>query len=129
MANYPIHALNRCEFEDENMKAIFERLTNLDAVVDKESANLLRFESQKTRVGQEIQESEKELGELHLKLKALEEVRDKKTKELEHAKRNALKASKSLDQALKDISSWVCRFKVMLSPLLTGLGRTTEMKS
>jgi len=99
------------------LKNIRERLAHLEAIVQAESLALETLEAQKQVTQDEIIESEAAIFELHKELKELQEILDVQTKAVEQVKRTTAKATKVLDQALKEIASMVaflsCKFNVL----------------
>lgn len=89
------------------MTAAQERLGNLLNIVETERATLVRLEGQKENAQDEITSSEEAVAELRENLTGLHEALEEKTKSVEQVKRSTMKASKFLDQALKEISSKV----------------------
>ncbi|TFY79840.1 hypothetical protein EWM64_g4174 [Hericium alpestre] len=94
----------RSQFEEQQLKAIRERLAVLDSTVTAEEANLRRLAETKTRTQAELDEMEEGIKVLQEELKELNEVLEERNKEVDRVKKTALKASKVLDQALKEIS-------------------------
>jgi structural maintenance of chromosome 1 len=99
----------RCEFEEETLQTLRERLASLLAIVDAETATLARLEEEKVHVQQEIHDCEESLAELHKELQVFQADLDEKTKELEKVKRTTAKAMKGLEQVVKEIGSKVRR--------------------
>ncbi|KAJ6561466.1 condensin complex subunit SMC1 [Mycena vulgaris] len=96
---------HQSDFETEALNGALERITHLDKTVSTEQANLDKLEEQKKAAQEDISESEEAIGVLREELSGLQEVLDEKTKTVEQVKRTATKASKGLDQALKEIAS------------------------
>jgi structural maintenance of chromosome 1 len=91
------------------LQAIHERLSQLEAIVKAENANLGNLGQRKLAIQEEIAESERVIAELRDELKDFQETLDEKTKVLDQVKRTTAKSSKVLDQALKEIASKVGR--------------------
>lgn len=72
----------------------------------------MKLEEQKEAAQEDISESETAIGVLREDLSGLQETLEEKTKNVEQVKKTTTKASKVLDQALKEIAS-----KVVLSSL------------
>jgi structural maintenance of chromosome 1 len=72
----------------------------------------VKLEEQKEAAQEDISESETAIGVLREDLSGLQETLEEKTKNVEQVKKTTTKASKVLDQALKEIAS-----KVVLSSL------------
>ena len=89
------------------MKTTTERLAILESTVKAEQATLSKLEDQKRAIQNELTEIENAIATLQEELKGLNDVLEDKTKTVEQVKRTTLKASKGLDQALKEISSMV----------------------
>ncbi|KAJ7118550.1 P-loop containing nucleoside triphosphate hydrolase protein [Mycena crocata] len=66
---------------------------------------MAKLEKQKETAQEEISESENAIGVLREDLSGLQEDLDEKTKNVEQVKKTTTKASKGLDQALKEIAS------------------------
>lgn len=84
-------------------------MTVLKKTVTTEQANLRKLEDQKDTIEKEIASMEEAITGVQEELKELNEVLEEKTKIVEQVKRTTAKAGKGLDQALKEISSKVCR--------------------
>jgi structural maintenance of chromosome 1 len=91
------------------MKTTIERLAILESTVKSEHATLSKLEDQKLATQNELTEIENAITTLQEELKGLNDVLEDKTKIVEQVKRTTSKASKGLDQALKEISSKVSR--------------------
>ncbi|KAJ7098698.1 condensin complex subunit SMC1 [Mycena belliarum] len=96
---------HQSDFETEALNGALERLAHLDKTFSTEEANLVKLEEQKQAAQEDITESEHAIGVLREELSGLQEVLDEKTKNVEQVKRTATKASKVLDQELKEIAS------------------------
>lgn len=99
----------RSAFEEEQIQNIAERMTVLEKTVTTEQANLKKLEDQKDATEKDIASMEEAITGVQEELKELNEVLEEKTKIVEQVKRTTAKAGKGLDQALKEISSKVCR--------------------
>ena len=97
----------RADFEKEGLAQLEERLGRLDAIIQTEEANTEKLQTQKITQEDEIEASESDISRQKEELKASQDVLDDKTKIVDAAKRAALKVSKILDQALKEIATWV----------------------
>ncbi|KAF8882368.1 condensin complex subunit SMC1 [Gymnopilus junonius] len=84
---------NQAAFENEGLTAATERLERLEVLINNEKANLTKLEEQRVAAERDIAASE------------TVEVLDEKTKVVEHVKKTGMKASKVLDQALKEIAT------------------------
>ncbi|KAF7352348.1 Structural maintenance of chromosomes protein [Mycena venus] len=96
---------HQSDFENETLKGTLERITNLDKTINAEQANLVKLEEQKEAAQEDILESETAIGVLREDLSGLQEALEEKTKNVEQVKKTTSKASKVLDQALKEIAS------------------------
>ncbi|KAJ6560360.1 condensin complex subunit SMC1 [Mycena capillaripes] len=96
---------HQSDFETEALKGTQERMINLDKTITAEKANLEKLEKQKEAAQEDISESESAIGVLREDLSGLQEALDEQTKNVEQVKRTTTKASKVLDQALKEIAS------------------------
>ncbi|KAF6764433.1 cohesin complex subunit psm1 [Ephemerocybe angulata] len=86
-------------FEEEGLRSIADRASKLTVIIDTEKANLEKYEQQKAAKQAEIEDGlEEELG-------TLQGVLEEKTKAVEQVKKTTSKASKVLDQALKEIAT------------------------
>ena len=79
----------------------------LDKAIAAEEAAVEKHKTEKVTIQEEIDQSQEAIVELQGGLKDLKEVLDSRTKELDVMKKNASKASKALDQVLKEISLMV----------------------
>ncbi|KDR79797.1 hypothetical protein GALMADRAFT_241878 [Galerina marginata CBS 339.88] len=95
---------NQAEFENEGLTNIRERLGRLDTLIDTEKANLKKLEEQKVAAEKDIEASETVVVNLKEELVAIQETLEEKTKVVDQVKKTNLKASKVLDQALKEIA-------------------------
>ncbi len=98
---------HRADFESEGLKQADERLVRLEAMVQAEQANLERLGAQKVDRANDIKDLEANISILKEELRVLQDALDEKTKAVDAAKKAALKASKVLDQSLKEITTWV----------------------
>ncbi|KAJ3507775.1 hypothetical protein NLJ89_g6117 [Agrocybe chaxingu] len=95
---------NQSDFETEGLTQAQSRLTQLDAIINAEKANLAKLQQQKVAAEQDIATSEAAIESLKEELGTLQEALEEKTKVVEQVKKTAGKASKVLDQALKEIA-------------------------
>ncbi|KAJ7032498.1 condensin complex subunit SMC1 [Mycena alexandri] len=107
-----IKVANIREYEERQLKVAQEesearlRFDNQIArLTHQQEANLVKLEQQKAAAQEEISDSEDAIGVLREELSGLQEGLDEKTKNVEQVKRTTTKASKVLDQALKEIAS------------------------
>ena len=84
-----------------------ERLTTLDNSIEAEKNAIERHKQEKLDIQDKIDDAQRRVVELQEELKELNEALDEKTKELEAVKKSTAKASRVLDQALKDIATKV----------------------
>lgn len=89
------------------METVRERLNRLDSLIDTERANLTKLEEQKFAAEQDIASQETIVATLKEELVGLHESLEGKSKVVDQVKKGALKASKLLDQALKEIAAHV----------------------
>lgn len=99
--------VRRIDFEKEGLAQVEERMDRLEAIIHAEEANIERLKIQKITQEKEIKALEGDLLRLREELESSQEILDEKTKALDEAKRTGLKVSKVLDQALKEIATWV----------------------
>ena len=97
----------RTKFEDDQLKAIEERLTTLATTAIDHTASLTRLATSKADAQAEIDEAQSGVEALQEELKAYLEDLEDKNRELDDVKRTASKANKALDKALKDIAAKV----------------------
>jgi structural maintenance of chromosome 1 len=100
-------AFFRSKWQEDQLKTVHDRRSTLHTLVKAETVNLEKLTGQKSTVEQEIAEAESEIADLQEELKELQETLDERTKVVEQVKRTTTKASKVLDQALKEIASKV----------------------
>ena len=81
-----------------------ERLTHLNTLIESEQLTLTKLEEQKVKAEDDIKASEEDVAELKEELQELQETLEEKGKIVDQVKRTTLKASKVLDQALKEIA-------------------------
>lgn len=93
----------RVKFEEEQLRATQARLDDLDNVIRTEDEALVRHEQTKQRIEAEIQEAETNIEELKEDLAKANEDLENRTTEVEQAKKTFNKATKGVDQVLKDI--------------------------
>ncbi|KAF8872389.1 cohesin complex subunit psm1 [Gymnopilus junonius] len=96
---------NQAAFENEGLTAATERLERLEVLINNEKANLTKLEEQRVAAERDIAASETVVSNLKEELIGLQEMLDEKTKVVEHVKKTGMKASKVLDQALKEIAT------------------------
>lgn len=96
------------------MATLRERLAALDAAMNAERAAIQKHEAEKLAIQEEIDQLQESIVEFQEELKELNEVLEARTKELETVKKNTLRASKVLDQALKEIASKASEMMVTL---------------
>ncbi|EGO30022.1 hypothetical protein SERLADRAFT_458485 [Serpula lacrymans var. lacrymans S7.9] len=96
---------HQSQFEEEQYKNIRERLSTLQNMVQAEQAKMTELENKKRDIEREIAEAQETLSELRDELNGLNETLEQKNKSVEHVKRAHAKASKVLDQALKEIGT------------------------
>jgi structural maintenance of chromosome 1 len=111
-------AFFRSQWQEDQLKAIRDRRSNLETLIKTEKTNLEKLTGQKSTVEQEIAGAESEIAELQEELKELQEALDEQTKTVEQVKRTTTKASKVLDQALKEIASKVGYHRIPLGSAL-----------
>ena len=108
----------RADFENEGLVNLQERLTRLETLVNAEEINLGKLGEQKLVTEREIADSENILANLRTELAKLQETLEERNKVVDQVKKTALKSSKILDQALKEIALCVSDDKA------TGQNRT-----
>jgi len=81
-----------------------ERLARLETLIGAEEVNLGKLGEQKLATEQEIADSEKIVDNLKTELAKLQETLEERNKVVDQVKKTALKSSKVLDQALKEIA-------------------------
>lgn len=111
---YPLLNHHRSEFEAEQLRATEERFATLQSTISAEEVNLVTHEEKKRTIQEELQQEERTIAEEKEALKTLQEDLEEKTKVVEQAKKKAGKASKALDQVLKDIATKVIYFFVFV---------------
>ncbi|KLO14413.1 cohesin complex subunit psm1 [Schizopora paradoxa] len=135
---------HQIEFDEQQLKAIHDRLNLLEASMTTERATIQRTEAEKNDIQSEIDEATERITELQDDLKALNDVLDTATKDLDTVKKETSKSSKVLDQALKDIASKndeieklaserssiyrKCRLEEVKLPMLAGSLRDVPME-
>ncbi|KAH7929959.1 RecF/RecN/SMC protein [Leucogyrophana mollusca] len=135
---------HQSQFEEEQLKITQGRLTTLQNTLQTEQARVTELQGKKQQIQQEIQEAQESIEELRDELQGLNEILEEKTKTVEQVKRTHAKASKVLDQALKEIglkndeieklalerSSMYrkCRLEDIKLPLLQGNLRNVPME-
>ncbi|KAI0274052.1 condensin complex subunit SMC1 [Russula aff. rugulosa BPL654] len=93
-----------CQFEEEQLKKLQERLNVLVETVAREEENIKSFEDKKAETQEELERMQEAVEELDAEMSRIKATLDEKTKEVEEAKRAASKAAKALEQAEKEIS-------------------------
>ncbi|KAF4618816.1 hypothetical protein D9613_009734 [Agrocybe pediades] len=96
---------NQAAFEKEGLDGIRNRLERLDTLINTERANLAKLEEQKVAAEEDIASQESIVSTLKEELVGLQENLGEKSKVVDQVKKGALKASKLLDQALKEIAA------------------------
>ncbi|THU82274.1 condensin complex subunit SMC1 [Dendrothele bispora CBS 962.96] len=96
---------HQSEYESEALKSARDRLTQLETLLEKEEANLVNLKSQKETIEEELATAEEAISGLKEELTGLQHGLEEKTSQVDQAKRKALKASRLLEQALKEIST------------------------
>ena len=104
---------SRAAFESEGLTQAQERLTHLNTLIESEQVTLTKLEGQKVKAEDDIKASEEDIAELREELKDLQETLEEKNKIVDQVKKTTLKASKVLDQALKEIAVCVRFFYVV----------------
>src|SRR5882757_3104408 len=104
---------SRAAFENEGLTQARERLALLNTLIESEQLTLTKLEEQKVKAEDDIKASEEDIAELRQELKDLQEILEEKSKIVDQVKKTTLRASKVLDQALKEIAACV-RFYVVL---------------
>ncbi|TEB34053.1 condensin complex subunit SMC1 [Coprinellus micaceus] len=95
---------HQCDFEEEGLRTIADRSIKLNAIIDSETANLKKYEEQKSAKQAEIDSSLELIEGLKEELDELQAALEEKTKAVEQVKKTTSKAAKVLDQALKEIA-------------------------
>jgi hypothetical protein len=75
--------------------------------LDAELQNLEGLEREKRVVDAEIEEIQTAIFELSETVKRVSETLGTRSKEVDESKKEAIKANRALDKALKDVASWV----------------------
>ncbi|KAH7906967.1 RecF/RecN/SMC [Hygrophoropsis aurantiaca] len=136
--------MHQTQFEQEQLKFTQDRLTTLQNTVALENTKIDELQGEKQRIQEAIQDAQEALEGLRDELTKLNDVLDEKTKVVEQVKRAHGKASKVLDQAIKEIglkndeieklalerSSTYrkCRLEDIKLPLLEGNLRNVSME-
>ncbi|KAH9976926.1 cohesin complex subunit psm1, partial [Russula compacta] len=94
-----------CQFEEEQLKKLQERLNVLAETATTEEENLRSFGERKAETQEELERMQEGINELETEVSRIKAILDEKTKRVEEAKRTASKAAKALEQAEKEISS------------------------
>ena len=100
----------RSNFEEQQLKNTLERIQTLQTTMHAEQTAIAKHEKEKQEIQADIAAAEHAIAELQESLKELNDILDERTKELDAVKKETSKASKVLDQALKDIASRVSYF-------------------
>ncbi|KAF8156010.1 condensin complex subunit SMC1 [Crassisporium funariophilum] len=95
---------NQAAFENEGLTQVRERLGHLNTLIELEQANLTRLEEQKADAVEDLKSSEEVIAKLKAELGDLQATLDERSKVVDQVKKTTLKASKVLDQALKEIA-------------------------
>ncbi|KAL0571911.1 Structural maintenance of chromosomes protein 1 [Marasmius crinis-equi] len=95
---------HQSEFESETLANTTARLATLSTIVQTETGNLERLQSQKEAIQKELTEMEEGISDLRGDLGRLQEALDEKTKTVEQVKKTTSRAGKVLEQALKEIA-------------------------
>ncbi|RPD56436.1 condensin complex subunit SMC1 [Lentinus tigrinus ALCF2SS1-6] len=93
------------QFVQEQIQMTTERLATYREIIATENANFERLEAERVAAQEDIAESEETIKELQGELKELNEDLEEKTKKVEEVKKTTSKASRVLDQALKEIAT------------------------
>lgn len=94
-------------FEEEQLRLAQARLDDLDSVTKTEEEALVRHEKTKEQIEAEIRDTEASIKELKDDLANANEDLENRTAQVEQAKKVFNKASKAVDQVLKDIATKV----------------------
>ncbi len=94
----------RRDFENDALQSAKERLQTLVNHTSIEEATLIKLQGEKEAVMNEISNTEAMIESLQEDLGGLQATLEEKTKELEQVKKITLKASKALENAVKDIT-------------------------
>ena len=79
-------------------------MAHLNTLIESEQLTLTKLEGQKVKAEDDIKASEEDIAKLREELKDLQGTLEEKNKIVDHVKKTTLKASKVLDQALKEIA-------------------------
>lgn len=96
---------NQSHFEEESLNVIQARLAGFADTISAEQANVARLEDTKAQTQEEIDEMEQGLEELKEDVKTSNAVLEERNETLDKVKRSTMKATKVLDQALKEIAT------------------------
>ncbi|KAF9817733.1 hypothetical protein IEO21_03282 [Rhodonia placenta] len=96
---------HQCKFVQEQVQVTEDRLEAINTVVRTEEENIAKHNQTQGNIEEEITEAESTITQLQEELKEHNEVLEEKSKAVEQVKRTAMKASKVLDQALKEIAT------------------------
>ncbi|KAK0449845.1 condensin complex subunit SMC1 [Desarmillaria tabescens] len=92
------------DFESEALESARERLQHLEGVISTEEGVLEKLKDQKEAAENDISNSEAMIASLKEELTTLQSTLEEKTRHVDQVKRTTLKASKVLEQALKEIT-------------------------
>lgn len=99
--------MNRTAFETEQLQGIDERLTSLQATLDKHTAALSTLQDEKTAAEEELVAVEEEIEGMRDELKTLEDEAAAKVTITEQLKKTSSKSNSAFQKAMKEISGWV----------------------
>lgn len=100
------------KFEEEQLRATQARLADLENIIRTEDEALARHEQIKQRIEGEIRDAEVSVEELKEDLAKANEDLESHTAQVEQAKKSFNKATKAVDQVLKDIATKVYEMDV-----------------
>lgn len=96
---------HRVKFEDEQLRATEARLDDLNNIIQTEDKTLVRHEQTKEQIEAEIRDAETSIEELKEDLAKANEGLENRTTQVEQAKKVFNKATRAVDQVLKDIAT------------------------
>ncbi|GAA6027216.1 hypothetical protein JCM8097_002493 [Rhodosporidiobolus ruineniae] len=96
---------NQIRFQSEMVDSIKDRLSTLEATVEKQRAALAKLDGDKDAKEAEIDALEQEVADLKMTLEQLQETLKEKNGELDATRKSGGKAAKVLDKALKEIAA------------------------
>ncbi|KPV75520.1 uncharacterized protein RHOBADRAFT_53491 [Rhodotorula graminis WP1] len=96
---------HQIRFQSEQVELIQDRVNSLEATANKHRVALERLDGERDAKQGEIEHLEQEVKDLGLVLDQLKETLADKQAELEQARKAGGKASRALDQALKEVAS------------------------